>query len=204
MNFKKLIKLISAVYQIINIKLKNILIILFVIIPLYLLGEEPANKKFIIKFSPVEFFDHNKRMEFSTANLYVGSYIKENIVLGITNINSMSGNDSDRYIPLYKLSNYQLFSLIFFKEINEFSTPFLFIKRSLKFETEEFNIENLDGNLERIRHDFDLLDDLKIGVGIKNKIYDGLYFDLTYYQLIKENNSGFKNGLTQLGLVIDF
>ena len=204
MNFKKLIKLISAVYQIINIKLKNILIILFVIIPLYLLGEEPANKKFIIKFSPVEFFDHNKRMEFSTANLYVGSYIKENIVLGITNINSMSGNDSDRYIPLYKLSNYQLFSLIFFKEINEFSTPYLFLKRSLKFKTEEFNIQNLDGNYERIRHDFNVLDDLKVGVGIKNKIYDGLYFDLTYYQLIKENHSGFKNGLTQLGLVIEF
>ena len=116
----------------------------------------------------------------------------------------MSGNDSDRYIPLYKLSNYQLFSLIYLKKINEFSTPFLFFKRSLKFKKEEFYIENLDGNYESIRHDFDVLDDLKIGIGIKNKIYDGLYLDLTYYQFIKENNSGFKNGVTQLGVLIDF
>ena len=184
--------------------MKNIVLILFVTIPLYLFGEEPAQNKFLLKFSPIEFFDHNKRIEFSSANLYIGSYICENIVLGITNINSMSGNDSDRYIPLYKLSNYQLFSLIYLKKINEFSTPFLFFKRSLKFKKEEFYIENLDGKYESIRHDFDVLDDLKIGVGIKNKIYDGLYLDLTYYQFIKENHSGFKNGVTQLGFLIDF
>lgn len=184
--------------------MKNILLILFVTVPLYLLGEEPAKKKFLIKFSLLELFDHNEKMEFSTGNVYVGSYINENIVLGITNINSMSGNDPDRYIPLYKLSNYQLFSLIFLKEINEFSTPFLFFKRSLKFKTEEFNVGNLDGDNESIKHDFDILDDLKIGVGIKNKIYDKLHFDLTYYQLVKENHSGFKNGVTQLGIVIDF
>ena len=90
--------------------------------------EKNQHKKFIIKFSPVEFFDHNKRMEFSTANLYVGSYIKENIVLGITNINSMSGNDSDRYIPLYKLSNYQLFSLIFLKKLMNSALLFIYKK----------------------------------------------------------------------------
>ena len=70
-------------------------------------------------------------------------------------------------IDIFHCTNY-LTTIIFsnlFKEFNEFN-PF-FYKKILKFETEEFNIENLDGNYERIRHDFDLLDDLKIGVGIK-------------------------------------
>ncbi len=184
--------------------MKNILLLFIVIIPLGVLGVEPDNKKFLIKFSPVEFFDYNTNMVFNVSNIYVGSYISKNIVFGITNINSMSESDPNRYIPQYKLSNYQLFSLVFLKEINEFSTPFLFFKRSLKFKKEEFNIENLDGKIENITHNFGLLDDLKLGVGIKNKISERLYFDLTYYQLVVENYSGFKGGATQIGLVIEF
>ena len=63
--------------------MKNILLLFIVTIPLCLLGREPDNKKFLIKFSPVEFFDYKANMEFSVSNIYVGSYISKNIVLGI-------------------------------------------------------------------------------------------------------------------------
>ena len=57
---------------------------------------------------------------------------------------------------------------------------------------------------ENITHNFGLLDDLKLGVGIKNKISERLFFDLTYYQQVIENYSGFKGGVTQIGLIVEF
>lgn len=182
--------------------MKRIIFSLVVLlIPTLAISQKSKPIYFKADFIQVYDINNDKKLSYDLLNhVYFGRFISENTVVGITSNKSVSTNDDNRYMPQYTLSDYQFFSVHFFKLNRSKIKPFLSFKRPFKFKNETYYVYNDNGDLSIEEQPFGLIDQISLGVGCSFTISKNLFFDISYSQLLKKNIYGFKNGFTSFGI----
>ena len=114
-------------------------------------------------------------------NLYVGSFINDNLILGITNENAVSDYIEEGYNPVQDsliISSFQLFLKYYADDF------FLLMKMPLYT-----NFSNISIN-----------DKIRIGVGYVICRDEKLDFEVSYNRLLNSNQNGFHKGELNLGI----
>ena len=171
-----------------------------IIIPFFAKSQEFKSSLFIhanIGVLHVSDDEINSDYDFSN-NLSFGLFINRNLVVGLSTQDAVSTNDNNRYVKLYKLSNSQIFTTYFFCKNK--TTPFIMLKKPLKFNDELFHVYNTDNVLVQELQSFNSLNNVYLGFGLSHEIKKNVFFDISYIQLIKKNLYGFKNGSLAFGV----
>ena len=114
-------------------------------------------------------------------NLYIGSVINDNLILGITNDDAVSDYIEDGYSPVKDsliISNFQLF-------LKYYSDDFFFLMKI----PPHTNISNIS-----------IYDNIRVGVGYIVYIDKKLDLELSYNRLLNSNQNGFCKGELNLSL----
>lgn len=179
-----------------------IIISLILIMPFVVISQD-LKKTVYLKADFAQIFDHNKISDFSfdiLNHIYIGKFVTENIAIGITTNDAVSSNDNNRYMLLYSLSDYQVFSVYYLKINNHKVKPFLSLKTPFKFKDETYYVYNSVGDLSIEEQSFNLLDQASIGAGVSFELKTNVFFDFSYTQLLRKNIYGFKNGFCSFGV----
>ena len=114
-------------------------------------------------------------------NFYFGSFINDNLILGITNDDAVSDYIEDGYSPVKDsliISNFQLF-------LKYYSDDFFFLMKI----PPHTNISNIS-----------IYDNIRVGVGYIVYIDKKLDLELSYNRLLNSNQNGFCKGELNLSL----